>query len=69
MASSAARERALIDVVRTSYEAQTFEEFGGEILPSLEKLFDTSTALLFHCNEQGRPLALAGSLAECNEYY
>ena len=69
MLSSAAREGLLIDVVRSAYEAVSFEEFGGQILPSLERLFDTSTALLFRCDEQGRPLALAGSLAECHEYY
>ncbi len=69
MLSSAQKDRVLIDLLRTCYEATGFEEFGAQVLPSLEKLFDTSTSLLFRCDEQGRPIAIAGPLAECHRYY
>ena len=60
---------ALIDLVRVCYEVADLTEFGERGLPLLEQYFDASTSMLFRCDEQGMPIAIAGPLIECQEYY
>ena len=69
MRSCGEKAGVLVGLVRACYEAPDFVEFGTRALPLLEKYFDTSTSLLYRCNEEGVPLAIAGPLTECHHYY
>lgn len=63
------QEQQAAEVIRLSYECSTLEDFGGEVLPVLNRLFDASASLLYRCTEAGQVVALAGSLAEIHDEY
>src|SRR4029434_9341318 len=63
------QERAVGDILRTSFEVVTVEDFGVRVLPHLERAFDTSASILYRCDEQGRLVPIAGTLVDtCEEY-
>lgn len=63
------QDRTVIDVLRACYEAITLDDLGSQILPLLDRLFDTSASLLYRCNEQREFLPIAGTLSEVCALY
>lgn len=63
------RERLLHDIQRASYEAVSLADLGTTILPLLDRLFDTSTSLLYRFPETNRIEDIAGSLSESHQEY
>lgn len=67
MISSLKRE-LLAAVFRVSLEAVSLEDLGSQVLPLLERFFDTSASILYHCPQES-PMPVAGNLIEvCEEY-
>ena len=57
------------DVLRASLEAVSLEDLGNHVLPLIERLFDTSASIIYHCNGDSSPMPVSGSLIDvCEEY-
>ncbi|HKY62811.1 MAG TPA: LuxR C-terminal-related transcriptional regulator [bacterium] len=69
MLTQGEQEKLNSEILRASYEALTLEDMGSQILPLIDRLLDTSTSLLFRCNDQGKLLPIAGSLIEGHYIY
>ncbi|HKY64368.1 MAG TPA: LuxR C-terminal-related transcriptional regulator [bacterium] len=69
MLGSGEQSKLAGEILRESYEAITLQDLGLRILPLIDRLFDTSTSLLYRCNERRELVAIAGSLSEAHNYY
>lgn len=63
------QEKLIGDILRASHEALSLEDIGSQMLPLLDRLIDTSTSLLFQCNDQGWLNPISGSLIEGHYVY
>lgn len=57
------------DIIRAVHEAVDLGDFGSQVLPFIDRLFDTSTSLLYWCNEDGQIIPLAGGMVESVPFY
>src|SRR4030095_8443523 len=57
------------EILRKSYEAISLEDLGSQILPLFDDLFETSTSLVYRCNERREFVPIAGALSEATHYY
>src|SRR5262245_28056626 len=69
MLSQIKKEKLAIEILRRSYEAINLEDFGSEILPLIDRLFDASTSLLYRFNDEGEMVGIAGAMAEAHCQY
>jgi DNA-binding NarL/FixJ family response regulator len=56
------REKLVLEVLRASFEVSTLDELGSQVLPLIERTFDTSGSVLYRYDEKGRSTPLAGTL-------
>jgi DNA-binding CsgD family transcriptional regulator len=63
------KERLGSEILRSTHEAVDLEDFGSRVLPLIDRLFDTSTSLLYRCNERREIVPLAGDMAESVPFY
>jgi DNA-binding CsgD family transcriptional regulator len=56
------QEKLVVEVLQTSSEVSTLDELGNQVLPLIERTFDTSGSVLYRYNEKGQSMPLAGSL-------
>jgi len=62
------RHELIGNVHRASHEAVSLEDLGNDVLPILERLFDTSASILYHCHQES-PMPVSGNLIDvCEEY-
>jgi len=59
----------LSEVLHATYEAVDLEEFGSHVLPLIDRLLDTSTSLLYRCNEGHEIVPVAGNMSESVPFY
>ncbi|HKY61930.1 MAG TPA: response regulator transcription factor [bacterium] len=69
MLTSTEQERVQGDIVRATHEAVDLADFSAQVLPLLDRLFDTSTSLLYWCNEDRQIVPLAGGMVESVPFY
>lgn len=67
--TEARRERIASEVLRESLEAVSLADLGERVLPHLERLLDASESFLYRCDDQGDPVAVAGTLADVSPRY
>ncbi|HEX5032855.1 MAG TPA: LuxR C-terminal-related transcriptional regulator [bacterium] len=58
-----------VDIIRATHEAVDLADFGSQVLPLLNQLFDTSTSLLYWCNENRQIVPLVGEMVESVPFY
>jgi DNA-binding CsgD family transcriptional regulator/PAS domain-containing protein len=63
------QERLLDEALRASYEATMLTDLGSQVLPILERMFDTSASVLYWCYERGREAFVAGTPLEMHHEY
>jgi len=69
MLSKHKRRELVGEVLRSSLEALSLEDMGSHVLPLIERLFDTSASILYHCNGDASPTPISGNLIDvCEEY-
>jgi serine/threonine protein kinase/DNA-binding CsgD family transcriptional regulator len=62
-------QEQLADIVRAVHEAVDLGDFGSQVMPLIDRLFDTSTSLLYWCNEDRQIIPLAGGMVESIPFY
>ncbi|HEX5035542.1 MAG TPA: LuxR C-terminal-related transcriptional regulator [bacterium] len=55
------KERLVGDILGASFESVTLDDLSREVLPFIERVFDTSASVLYRCGEHGEMLPLGGS--------
>lgn len=66
--TQAQQEGLVGDVLRASYEAVTLEDLGTQVLPLLNRAFDTSTSVIYQCDERGA-VPMYGGFCEFSSIY
>jgi hypothetical protein len=69
MSTPTQKERLGSEILRATYEAVDLEDFGRRVLPLIDGLLDTSTSLLYRCNECREIVPFAGDMAESVPFY
>ncbi|HKY63312.1 MAG TPA: LuxR C-terminal-related transcriptional regulator [bacterium] len=69
MRTSGEEKRLIDNILRASFEAVSVEDLGKDVLPLLDRLFDTSTSLVFRYDETGKLTPISGKLCEANRIY
>ena len=69
MSTLTQKERLGSEILRAIYEAVDLEDFGRRVLPLIDGLLDTSTSLLYRCNEYREIVPFAGDMAESVPFY
>lgn len=69
MLTAGKQEGLVAQILRASFETVSLPDFGAEILPLLERAFDTSASLFYRCGGPAPLTAISGSLCEsCPAY-
>ncbi|MFO1520291.1 MAG: helix-turn-helix transcriptional regulator [bacterium] len=69
MITESEQERLLHEIRLASYEVVSLGDLGSEILPLLDRLFNTSTSLLYRFHRQHKIEDIAGSLCASHQEY
>jgi DNA-binding CsgD family transcriptional regulator len=56
------QERLVGDILRASFESVTLEDLGAQVLPLIERAFETSASVLNVIEDQGQIVPMAGTL-------
>ena len=69
MLTPAEKESLTSEILRATFEAVVLEDVSSRVLPLIDRLLDTSTSLLYTCNERREIVPLAGNMSESVPFY
>lgn len=69
MLSERGREKLILEVLRTAAELISVEDLGKQILPRLERAYETSGSLIYRVDNQGMPRPLFGHFVDVAPLY
>jgi DNA-binding CsgD family transcriptional regulator len=69
MLTGGEQKQLIDDILRASFEAVSVGDLGQYVLPLIDRLFDTSTSLVFRYDETGKLTPASGKLCEANRLY
>lgn len=63
------QERLGNDIIRATYEVVDLDDFASQVFPLINRLLDTSTSLLYRCNERHEIVPIVGGMTDSIPFY